>query len=150
MYPIAIALHAIAATVWIGGMFFMLVVFRPAVMALTPEARTPIMAATIKKFFPWVWMAIVILLITGYALVGAFGGFGSVPFYVHIMHVMAWVMIGLYAFMVFKPYKTFRSAVESGDKALAMKSLNTVRWVVTLNLILGLVLVSIVTGGRYA
>lgn len=150
MYPIAIALHAIAAAVWVGGMFFMLVVFRPSVMTLEPAARTPIMATTLRKFFPWVWMAIVILLITGYALVGAFGGFGSVPGYVHIMHLVGWVMIALFAFLYFKPNKAFRSAVESGNTEVAAKSLNTVRWIVTVNLILGLALFALVTGGRYS
>ncbi len=128
----------------------MLVVFRPAVMTLDSTARTPIMATTMKKFFPWVWMAIIILLVTGYVLVGAFGGFGSVPIYVHIMHLVGWVMIGLFAFMVFMPHRVFRSAVESGNQELALKSLNTVRWVVTANLVLGLALFAIVTGGRYS
>lgn len=150
MYAIAIALHAIAAAIWVGGMFFMLVVLRPSIMTLEPAARTPIMAITLRKFFPWVWMAIVILLITGYALVGAFGGFGSVPGYVHIMHLVGWVMIGLFAFLYFKPNKAFRSAVESGNTEVAAKSLNTVRWIVTANLVLGLAVFALVTGGRYS
>jgi len=149
MYSIAIALHAIAAAVWVGGMFFMLVVFRPSVMTLDPAARTPIMATTLRKFFPWVWMAIVVLLITGYLLVGAFGGFGSVPGYVHIMHLLGWVMIGLFAFLYFKPNKAFKLALISGDTETAGKSLNTIRLVVTVNLVLGLALFAIVTGGRY-
>ena len=150
MYSIAIALHAIAAAIWVGGMFFMVVVLRPSVMTLDPAARTPMMATTMRKFFPWVWMAVVILLVTGYLLVGAFGGFGSVPGYVHIMHLLGWVMIGLFAFMYFKPNKAFRSAVESGNTEVAVRSLKTVRMIVTVNLVLGLGLFAIVTGGRYS
>ena len=149
MYSIAIALHAIAATVWVGGMFFMLVIFRPALMTADPTVRTPIMATTLRKFFPWVWMAVIILVVTGYLLVGGMGGFGTVPNYVHIMHLLGWVMIGLFAFVYFKPNKSFRQAVESGNSEIAAKSLNTVRLVVSVNLALGLAVVAIVTGGRY-
>ena len=149
MNAVAIALHAIAAAVWVGGMFFMLVVFRPAVQTLDPEIRASMMRTTLKKFFPWVWMSIVILLLTGYWLVGAFGGFGSVPAYVHIMHLLGWVMIVLFAFMYFKPNKAFQAAIEQGDKAQAMTSLGTVRTIVLVNLVLGLAIFAIVTGGRY-
>lgn len=149
MNSVAIALHSIAAAVWVGGMFFMLVVFRPAVQTLDPEPRAAMMGITLKKFFPWVWMSIVILLLTGYWLVGAFGGFGSVPAYVHIMHVLGWVMVALFAFMYFKPNKAFRAAAEQGDKEQAMKALGTVRAIVLVNLILGLAMFAIVTGGRY-
>ena len=77
------------------------------------------------------------------------GGFGTVPNYVHIMHLLGWVMIGLFAFVYFKPNKSFRQAVESGNSEIAAKSLNTVRLVVSVNLALGLAVVAIVTGGRY-
>ena len=149
MYSIAIALHAIAATVWVGGMFFMLVVARPSIMTLDPTARTPLMALILKKFFPWVWMAIIFLLVTGYLLVGAMGGFASSPAYVHIMHLVGWVMVGLFTFLYFKPNKAFRRAVESGNPEVAAKSLNQVRLIVTVNLVLGLLLIAVVTGGRY-
>ena len=150
MNSVAIALHAIAATVWIGGMFFVLVVFRPAVQSLEPASRSAMMALTLKKFFPWVWMSIVILLLTGYWLVGAFGGFGSVPAYVHVMHLLGWVMVALFGFMYFKPNRVFRAELERGNKDQAMKALGTVRTIVVINLILGLAIVAIVTGGRYS
>ena len=150
MNSVAIALHAIAATVWVGGMFFVLVVLRPAVQTLDETARAPMMSVTLKKFFPWVWMAIVILLLTGYWLVGAFGGFGSVPVYVHIMHLLGWVMVVLFGYLYFKPTKAFRAALEQGNKDQAMAALGTVRAIVIVNLVLGLAIVAIVTGGRYA
>ncbi len=149
MNAVAIAIHAIAAAVWVGGMFFMLVVFRPAVQTLEPASRSAMMATTLRKFFPWVWMSIVALLVTGYWLVGALGGFGSVPGYVHIMHMLGWVMIALFAFMYFKPNKVFRAAIEQSDKEQAMKALGTVRTIVTVNFVLGLAMFAIVTGGRY-
>ena len=149
MNSVAIALHAIAASVWVGGMFFVLVVFRPAVQTLEPDSRAGMMSVTLRKFFPWVWMAIIVLMLTGYWLVGAFGGFGSVPSYVHIMHLLGWIMVALFAFMYFKPNKAFQQALSQGDKEQAMSALGSVRTIVTINFILGLVIVAIVTGGRY-
>jgi len=150
MNSVAIALHVIAAAVWVGGMFFMLVVFRPAAQTLEPAPRLAIMATTLRKFFPWVWMAIVILLATGYWLVGAFGGFGSVPTYIHIMHLLGWIMIALFAFMYFKPNKAFRAASDAGDSALVAQSLTKIRTIVTINFVLGIAVMAIATGGRYA
>jgi len=150
MNSVAIALHAIAATVWVGGMFFVLVVFRPAVQTLEPASRAAMMSITLKKFFPWVWMAIIVLLLTGYWLVGAFGGFGSVPAYVHIMHLLGWIMVALFGYMYFKPNKAFRVALEKDDKDQAMKALGTVRNIVLINFGIGLAIIAIVTGGRYS
>ena len=150
MNSVAIALHAIAAVVWVGGMFFVLVIFRPAVQTLDPAERAAIMSVTLRKFFPWVWMAIVVLLLTGYWLIGAFGGFGSVPVYVHVMHLLGWVMVVLFGLMYFKPNKAFRAAVEQGEKEQAMKALGAVRTIVVINLVLGLAIVAIVTGGSYS
>ncbi len=66
---IAISLHILAAIVWIGGMFFAVMVLRPAAGELEPKDRLPLWGRTFKKFLPWVWMAILILLITGYWMV---------------------------------------------------------------------------------
>lgn len=81
---------------------------------------------------------------------GAFGGFGSVPVYVHIMHLLGWVMVVLFGYLYFKPTKAFRAALEQGNKDQAMAALGTVRAIVIVNLVLGLAIVAIVTGGRYA
>jgi len=150
MNSIAIALHAIAATVWVGGMFFMVVVLRPSVQTIDAPQRLPIMAVTLRKFFPWVWMAIVILFGTGYWLVMALGGFSVVVTYVHIMHLLFWLMAALFAFMYFVPNKAFRTAVEQGNNEVAAQALARIRIIVTINLVLGIALIAIVTGGRYA
>jgi len=149
MNSIAIAFHVIAAMVWVGGMFFVLVVLRPSVQTLDAPMRLPIMSVALRKFFPWVWMCIVILLVTGYWLVKALGGFSLVPSYVHVMHLIAWVMIVLFAFMYFKPNKAFRAAVAEGNKDLAVQSLSRIRLIVIVNFILSIVLVAFVSGSQY-
>jgi len=150
MNSIAIALHVIAAAVWVGGMFFVLVVFRPAMQALDPEPRLQAMAITLRKFFPWVWMAILILLGTGYYLVeSVFGGFGSVSTHIHIMHGLAWIMVILFAVMYFGPNKKLRAAAASSDAPTAVASLGKIRTIVMINFVLGLVVIAVASGGRY-
>ena len=64
---IALLLHVLAAVVWVGGMFFAYAALRPvAVSQLEPPLRLALWAGVFSKFFPWVFVAIAILLITGF------------------------------------------------------------------------------------
>jgi len=151
MNAIAIALHAIAATVWIGGMFFAYVVLRPTAAELDPPIRLRLWAGAFKRFFPWVWMTVVILLLTGFYLVFvAFGGFDSVPSYVHIMFTMGLIMIGLFIYLSVGPYRVFKAAVAAEDWPAGGTALNRIRLLVLTNLCLGIALTAIVTSGRYS
>jgi len=150
MNAIAIALHGFTATVWVGGMFFAYVVLRPSMMLLEPHRRLTVWAGVFKRFFPWVWMAVLILPLSGYWLVfNAFGGFATSPVYVHIMHALGLLMIGLFAYLFFKPYALLKKAVVKEDWAEAGAALNRVRHIVLVNLVLGFVLLFAVYAGRY-
>jgi uncharacterized membrane protein len=150
MNAIAIALHGLAATVWVGGMFFAYFVLRPSLMLLEPHRRLNIWAGVFKRFFPWVWMSALILPITGYWLIfGAFGGFASSPIYVHIMHMVGLVMILLFVYLYYRPYVALKLAVTKEDWQAAGLALNRIRHMVLVNLVLGLLLLSIVYAGRY-
>ena len=64
---IAIGLHILAAVIWIGGMFFAYMVLRPvAASQLEPPARLTLWAACFDRFFVWVWLAVVLLPLSGY------------------------------------------------------------------------------------
>ena len=150
MNALAITLHGLLATIWVGGMFFAYIVLRPSLASLEPHGRLALFAAIFKRFFPWVWMAVIIMPLTGYWLIfSVFGGFGGSPVYVHIMHLLGLVMIVLFAYLYFVPYKALVSQVKQEDWPLAGVSLNKVRQVVLVNLILGLVLIAAVYAGRY-
>ena len=69
MTSISLALHVLAAVIWVGGMFTIYVCLRPALSVLEqPSDRVKIAAATFAKFFPWVWLSIVVLFISGYLM----------------------------------------------------------------------------------
>ena len=47
------------------------------------------MRVTFQKFFPWVWVAILLLLVSGYWMMfTTFGGFAGAGLYIHLMRRM--------------------------------------------------------------
>ncbi|NKB21017.1 MAG: hypothetical protein GKS01_11000 [Alphaproteobacteria bacterium] len=59
-------LHLLAAVIWVGGMFFAVYVLRLAAGPMEPPERVALWGRAFAKFFPWVWMAIIIMPVTGY------------------------------------------------------------------------------------
>src|SRR5713101_5118261 len=97
MTALAIALHTLGAVVWVGGMFAIYVCLRPALGTLEPPQRMRLMRVTFQKFFPWVWTAILGLLVAGYWMVfTVFGGFAGAGLYIDMMQMIGWVMIALF------------------------------------------------------
>lgn len=150
MNALAITLHGLLATIWVGGMFFAYVVLRPTVSTLAPPQRLSLFAGAFKRFFPWVWMAVLLMPLSGYWLIfGAFGGFASSPAYVHIMHLLGLVMIALFVYLYFVPYRRLVAEVANEAWPEAGRALNRVRQLVLINLVIGLVLIASVYAGRY-
>ena len=147
---LAIVLHLLAAVVWVGGMFFAYVCLRPAAMSLQPSLRLPLWSAVLGRFFPWVWAAVVVLLLTGYwMLFGVLGGFADAGWHIHLMQGLGIAMMLLFAHVYFAPYRRLQRAVVAGDWAAAGSGLNQIRKLVGINLTLGLIVVVVAAGGRY-
>jgi uncharacterized membrane protein len=147
---IAVILHSLSAVVWVGGMFFALVVLRPASGPLDPGPRLALWQRVFDRFFPWVFAAIVLLLASGFAMVfWVFGGFRGVGLHVHLMMALGIVMMLIFLHLYFAPWKRFRAALAAGDNPAAAVQLNQIRILVTINLILGLVTAAIGSSGRY-
>jgi len=146
----ALILHVLSAVIWVGGMFFALLVLRPASGPLDPAARLALWERVFGWFFPWVFAAIVLLLASGYAMVfGVFGGFRGAGLHVHIMQATGIVMMLAFLHLYFAPWRRFRAALAREDRAGAARQLDQIRWIVTLNLVLGLVTVAVGSSGRY-
>ncbi|MCG6862187.1 MAG: CopD family protein [Chromatiaceae bacterium] len=148
---LAISLHILAVIIWVGGMFFAYVVLRPvAAGQLEPPARLTLWAACFDRFFIWVWLAVVLLPLTGYWISFAvLGGMANVRLSVHLMQGFAWVMIALFVFLYFVPYRRLKDAVAAGDWPRGGQALNIIRRIVGTNLLLGLLTAVIGIGGRY-
>ncbi|MFK7893263.1 MAG: CopD family protein [Granulosicoccus sp.] len=147
---IAAVLHGLAATVWVGGMFFAYLVLRPSLAALETDARFLLWVAIFSRFFFWVWISVLLLLLSGYWLVfRSFGGFSTSPLYVHIMHLAGLFMFSLFAFLFVRPWSALKQCVQEKQWMSAGHALNVIRRIVLINLITGLVLISIVYAGRH-
>ena len=143
-------LHALSAVVWVGGMFFAHQVLRPAAGALEPGPRLTLWSAVLGRFFAWVIAAIALLLVTGYAMVfGVYAGFGGVRVYVHLMQGIGIVVMLLFFHLYFAPWRRFRAAVMRQDWAEGGLQLGQIRTIVTINLVLGVIVVAISSSGRY-
>jgi len=150
MITIALALHLLATLIWVGGMFFAIMVLRLAAGELDPPIRVPLWGRVFQRFFPWVWMAVIILPLSGYWMIfSVWGGFAGLPLHVHIMQALGLIMILIYLHIWFAPYRRFRIALPNSDIPEAGKNLNQIRILVTVNLIIGLVTSVMGSTGRY-
>jgi uncharacterized membrane protein len=147
---IAVALHILAAVIWVGGMFFALLILRPAAGALEAPVRLPLWGRLFGRFFPWVWAAVILLPISGYWMImKGWGGFAGLPLYLHLMQGIGWLMILLYLHLWFAPYRRLKKAIAAGDYSDGARQLNQIRVLVMVNLILGLLNVAVGASGRY-
>jgi uncharacterized membrane protein len=150
MSAFALALHALFATIWVGGMFFAYLVLRPSVPGIEPPPeRLKLWSRVFPKFFHWVWIAVLILPLSGYWLMmDVFGGFAGSGPHIHLMHLTGWVMIALFAALYFIPYRSFKTAVSDEDWPGAVAKLDTIRKIVGINLVLGLITLLAGASGR--
>jgi uncharacterized membrane protein len=150
MAAAAIALHVLGAVVWVGGMFVIYVCLRPALGALEPPQRLRLMRGTFRIFLPCVWVAILLLLVTGYWMVfSIFGGFAGARAHIHVMQLIGWVMIALFVWLFHGPWLAFKRAVDAEDWPAAGARLNRIRQIIAVNLPLGLIVVAVGASGRY-
>ncbi len=144
------AIHALAATVWVGGMFFAYVCLRPSVGPLEPPERVALWARVFGKFFPWVWMCVFVLLGSGFwiILVGL-GGFPNAGSHIHTMLMLGLIMMVLFAHLYFSPFRKLKAAVAAGDTPGGAAQIRQIRMIVAFNLGLGLLTAAIGASGRY-
>src|SRR6266481_4276071 len=146
----ALILHAFSAVVWVGGMFFAHQMLRPAAALLEPGPRLLLWSRVLGRFFAWVIAAIVLLLASGYVLVfGVLGGLSRVGLHVHLMQGIGILMMLLFFHLYFAPWRRFQAAVARQDWAEGGRQLGQIRTIVTVNLVLGLIVIAIGSSGRY-
>jgi uncharacterized membrane protein len=147
---LALTLHILGAVIWVGGMFAAYLCLRPAVGALEPPQRLALWRRFFAKFFPWVWVSILLLLASGYwMLLTTFGGFAGAPSYINLMQTIGWVMIALYLWLFHGPWLKFKRAVDAQDWPAAGAQIERIRQIIMINLPLGLIVVVIGGTGRF-
>jgi uncharacterized membrane protein len=146
----ALTFHILGAVVWVGGMFAAYVCLRPAAGALDGPARLTLWRNFFAKFFPWVWVSVLLLLASGYwMLIATFGGFAHAPLYINLMQTLGLVMVALFVWLFHGPWLKFKRAVDAKDYASAGILLNRIRQIIMINMPLGLLVVAIGGTGRF-
>jgi len=151
MLSIYSLLHVLSAVIWVGGMFFAYNFLRPAAgVALEPPLRLTLWVGVFQRFFPFVWASVFLLPLTGYLMVfSVWGGFDIVPLYVHVMNGLGIIMILVYMYVFFAPFKRLQLAVAEQRWPDGGKALAQIRILVGINTAIGIFVVAVASAGRY-
>jgi uncharacterized membrane protein len=147
---IALTLHLLATIIWVGGMFFAHMALRPAVnQLLEPVQRLPLMRKVLDGFFPWVWVAVCVILISGFWMM--FAVYGAEPSVSQwIMALIGCLMAVIFVTLYMLPYRRLGIALDSGDTARAAAAMARIRQLIGINLILGLLVSGLAVLGKYS
>lgn len=147
LIPTLLVLHLLAAIGWVGGMLFAHAMLRPSAMLLEPKLRLTLWQGVFARFFPFVWLCVLILLASGHALMAQGVGAGSHA--VFSMMGLGWLMAILFAYLFFRPWGMLRTALAAGDIPAAAAAQNSIRRIVATNLVLGLLTSALGVLARY-
>lgn len=137
-------LHLAAAIIWLGGMGFMLFALRPAATALPPPVRLPFMVKVLNLFFPVVWGAVALLLLTGFHMV-ARTGLKNAPLGWHLMMGIGTLMCLVFAHLYFVPFRRLKRAVTQANWAEGARPMGQIATLAALNFALGWIAIAAVS-----
>ncbi len=134
-----LAVHALCAVIWVGGMFFAYVVLRPSLSVLEPIQRIALHTQVFRRFFLVIWHVMPLILLSGFAMLFLFyGGLAFVGWNVHLMLLLGLIMSAVFLLIVFGPYARFRRTT---DRNTAAACIDRIRKLIAVNLVLGIVTV---------
>lgn len=137
----ALLLHLLGIVVWVGGMFFAYIVLRPsAAQLLEPPHRLSLWAGVFSRFFPWVWASVAMVLCSGLYMMSQYV---AVPSFIYGMLTLGVIMMLIFAHVFFAPYNKLKRHVLAQDWKSAGAALAQIRFLVGLNLSLGLLTIVI-------
>ena len=142
-------LHILSIVIWVVGMFFAYMVLRPAAAEiLQPPERLKLWDKVFSRFFRWVWLAVVLVLVSGLFMIMVFGGMASVPPYIHVMLLLGIVMASIFAYVYFSCYRKLSRMVAAQDWPQGGAVLAQIRKLVAVNLGIGLLTIAVAILGK--
>jgi uncharacterized membrane protein len=149
MKSLMLLFHVLGVVVWVGGMFFAYMALRPAASKIleAPE-RLPLWGATLHRFFSWVWLSIVAILISGFGMVAALGGFRAAGWSVLAMLAIGVSMMVIFGHVYFGPFAKLSTCAAARNWSEGSIALGKIRFLVGLNLLLGLLVIAVATVGK--
>jgi uncharacterized membrane protein len=146
--PFAVALHVLAVVVWVGGMAFALFVLRPGLAALPPPQRIGVLARVFARFLPVVGAAIVVIVVSGVAMLLQLPDLRGQGWGFHVMTGVGAVMIIVYAVLWLRLNPRLQAAATAADWPAAAGVAESMRRGVLANLVLGIVVIVAAIIGR--
>jgi uncharacterized membrane protein len=141
-------LHLLSAMLWIGGMFFAYFCLRPAAAeVLQPPQRLPLWTATFARFLPYIAVAVALLLLTGLAMLLQVG-FRNAPVGWNVMFALGLIMAALFVDVYSVLFPKLRTHCAGGSWPAAGQTLNRIRQLVAVNLVLGVGVVGAAVSAR--
>jgi uncharacterized membrane protein len=131
-------------------MFFAHMALRPsAAELLPPPQRLPLLAATLGRFFNWVAICIVLIVVSGVAIIHLFASNGGrIGPHIHAMSALGLLMMAIFGHIRFALFKRLKAAVAAGDWPAGGAAMGSIRHWVLVNLVLGMVTTVMVFIGR--
>jgi uncharacterized membrane protein len=147
LHLIMIFLHLLGVAIWVGGMFFAHCCLRPAAaQLLEPAQRLPLLHAVLGRFFRWVLVSVIVILATGMAMM-VHVGFANAPKGWHWMMTSGIVMMLIFGHIYAVGFRRLGRAVAAADWAAGAAAMNSIRRLVGINLLLGVLTIAFATFG---
>ena len=118
-----------------------------AVEVLEPPLRLTLWKRVFDRFLGAVWIAIVVLVSSGVAMLWRFGG--AMPMHVHLMIALGVAMIAVFINVYFVSFPALRRAVAEQNWPAGGEALGRIRQRVGFNIILGVLTIAAATLGRW-
>lgn len=151
-YSILKLVHLLAILLWVGGMIFAHCFLRPAVAALEPAQRLRLMRDVLGRFLNAVLGAVILTLVTGVWMIGRTareismaGGNFDMPHSWMTMAALGFIMAAIFGHIRFASYPKLNRAVQAEQWAAAGKALHSIKTLVTINLLIGLITIAVIT-----
>ncbi|MCY0886142.1 MAG: CopD family protein [Firmicutes bacterium] len=131
-------LHVLAVVLWIGGVFFLDLILVPRLAGYVRAAdeRARLLFSLFRVFFAWVWVAGLVLVVTGYGMVWVLGGLRALNGARWTMVVVGTLMVLLALYIYFGPYWRMGRALTRSDWEEAGRAAARVRLFSGMNLVL--------------
>jgi uncharacterized membrane protein len=144
---IALFLHLLGVAIWIGGMIFAHFCLRPALEDLSPQLRLPLWESVFGRFFNWVGVSVLAILLSGALLMVHFGG-SQANWQLHTMMGLGILMMLIFGHLRFAVFPRIRRAVQAQNWPNGARAVGTVRRLVVINLVLGVVTIGVAVLSR--
>lgn len=146
----AIALHVMAAFVWLGGIFYASVAIALIMSSPQPLKSAAHLARELRRFFPALCLCAALLLASSvYLVLRGFHGPQHAPIFVNLMLLRDLFMVLLVLCAWWLAYPSLRRGLEQSDMRSVRTGLNRMLLAGLINLALGAIVFFVVITGSF-